>query len=66
MIKQNLFRADLFHRLNVLSIHVPPLRDRPDDLGPLIEHFLGKYQSLTLAGALTVGTDFLEALREVE
>src|SRR5208337_4333510 len=29
MIQQNRFRADLFHRLNVLSIHVPPLRDRP-------------------------------------
>jgi len=66
MIEQSRFRADLFHRLNVLSIHVPPLRDRPDDLGPLVEHFLRKYQSLTLAGALTVGTDFLEGLREVE
>jgi DNA-binding NtrC family response regulator len=66
MIRQNVFRADLFHRLNVLSIHVPPLRDRPDDLRPLLEHFLRKYQSLALAGVLTAGTDFLEALRQVE
>jgi two-component system, NtrC family, nitrogen regulation response regulator GlnG len=66
MIRQNGFRADLFHRLNVLSIHIPPLRDRPDDLGALLEHFLHKYQSLTFAGALTAGTDFLEALRQVE
>lgn len=66
MIRQHGFRADLFHRLNVLSIHIPPLRDRPDDLGPLIEHFLRKYQWLTSAGTLSVGTDFLEALRQVE
>jgi DNA-binding NtrC family response regulator len=66
MIRQNGFRADLFHRLNVLSIHIPPLRDRPDDLAPLLEHFLGKYQSLTSAGALTAGSDFLAALRQVQ
>ena len=47
MIRQNKFRADLFHRLNVLSIQVPPLRERPDDLAPLVEHFLQKHRSLT-------------------
>jgi DNA-binding NtrC family response regulator len=66
MIKQNKFRADLFHRLNVLSIQVLPLRDRPDDLAPLVEHFLQKHQSLTPIGALTAGTDFLAALRQTE
>jgi DNA-binding NtrC family response regulator len=66
MIGQNRFRADLFHRLNVLSIQVPPLRERPDDLGPLTDHFLRKYQSFTSAGALTAGMDFLDALRQVE
>jgi DNA-binding NtrC family response regulator len=66
MIRQNVFRADLFHRLNVLSIHVPPLRDRLEDLKPLLEHFLHKYQSLTFAGTLTARADFLEALRQVE
>ncbi len=66
MIRENRFRADLFHRLNVLSIHVPPLRDRPDDLALLVEHFLQKYQSLAPTAAITAGTDFLEALRQVE
>jgi DNA-binding NtrC family response regulator len=66
MIRQNAFRADLFHRLNVLSIHVPPIRDRPEDLQPLLEHFLQKYHSLASAAAITVGTDFLEALRQVK
>jgi DNA-binding NtrC family response regulator len=66
MIKQNKFRADLFHRLNVLSVQVLPLRERPDDIAPLVQHFLQKHHSLTPIGALTVGDDFLEALRQIE
>jgi transcriptional regulator of aroF, aroG, tyrA and aromatic amino acid transport len=34
------FRQDLYHRLNVLSLHIPPLRDCLDGLAPLVEHFL--------------------------
>ena len=37
------FRKDLFYRLNVISIRVPPLRERPDDVLPLAEYFLQKY-----------------------
>jgi DNA-binding NtrC family response regulator len=66
MMRQNKFRADLFHRLNVLSIQVPPLRERPDDLAPLVEHFLQKYRYLTSPASQTVDADFLEALRHIE
>jgi DNA-binding NtrC family response regulator len=66
MMRQNRFRADLFHRLNVLSIQVPPLRERPDDLAPLVEHFLQKYRYLTSPASQTVDADFLEALRHIE
>jgi len=55
-----------FHRLNVLSIQVLPLRDRPEDLAPLVDHFLQKHRSLTPIGALTAGSDFLDALRQTE
>ena len=65
MMQQNKFRSDLFYRLNVLCIQVPPLRERLDDLAPLVEHFLQKYRSLTPAGALSAGADFLEALRQL-
>jgi DNA-binding NtrC family response regulator len=65
-MKQDRFRVDLFHRLSVLSIQVPPLRERPDDLAPLVEYFLQKYRSFANAAALTTGADFLEALRQVE
>ncbi len=39
-IRENRFREDLFHRLNVIPIHVPPLRDRRDDIPVLVRHFL--------------------------
>jgi two-component system, NtrC family, response regulator AtoC len=39
-ISENLFREDLYYRLNVLDVHLPPLRDRRGDLPILIEHFL--------------------------
>jgi transcriptional regulator with PAS, ATPase and Fis domain len=66
MVRQRKFRADLFHRLNVLSIHIPPLRERPADIKPLIEHFLEKYRSLRPAAALSVAPDFVDALMQVD
>jgi transcriptional regulator with PAS, ATPase and Fis domain len=42
-IKENRFREDLFYRLNVISIHVPPLRERKEDIPLLVETFLRKY-----------------------
>jgi transcriptional regulator with PAS, ATPase and Fis domain len=66
LVRQGMFRADLFHRLNVLSIHLPPLRERVADVGPLIEHFVAKYRFLRPSGALAVAPDFVEALMQVE
>ncbi len=39
-MRDGTFRSDLYYRLNVVAIHLPPLRDRPEDLAPLIRHFL--------------------------
>jgi two-component system response regulator AtoC len=38
-IRQGLFREDLYYRLNIIKIYMPPLRDRPDDIGPLVQYF---------------------------
>lgn len=43
MIKSGDFREDLFYRLNVFNIHIPPLRDRLEDIPLLAAHFLAKY-----------------------
>jgi DNA-binding NtrC family response regulator len=42
-VKSRRFREDLYYRLNVIPIHIPPLRDRPDDIPALIDHFTNKY-----------------------
>src|SRR3989441_504880 len=40
--RQGHFREDLLFRLNVLPVHIPPLRERPEDVRPLVEHFAGR------------------------
>ena len=42
-IKKKTFRADLYYRLNVIPAIIPPLRERPSDIEPLIQYFLNKY-----------------------
>lgn len=42
-VNEGRFREDLFYRLNVLPIHIPPLRDRKEDIPLLIQHFIGKH-----------------------
>ncbi len=43
LIREGTFREDLFYRLNIVLLHIPPLRERREDIPLLIDHFIGKY-----------------------
>jgi two-component system nitrogen regulation response regulator GlnG len=61
-VRDGHFRADLFYRLNVYPIHLPPLRDRVDDIPALAEHFLRKFGVPNPGGVLPADTlAFLKA-----
>ena len=57
------FREDLFHRLNVVQIRVPPLRERPEEIPILVEHFLALYRRRHGAGPRQLSRITLERLR---
>jgi two-component system, NtrC family, response regulator AlgB len=44
-IREGRFREDLYFRLNVVTLHVPPLRERPEDVLPLAHHYLGVFRA---------------------
>jgi transcriptional regulator with PAS, ATPase and Fis domain len=44
-VKERLFREDLYYRLSTIKIHIPPLRNRPEDIPPLIDYFIERYAS---------------------
>jgi len=58
------FRQDLYHRLNVLSLHIPPLRDCLDGLAPLVEHFLDQASRQIGCALPKVGPEVLDRLRQ--
>jgi two-component system nitrogen regulation response regulator GlnG len=66
MVRQRAFRADLFHRLNVLPLRMPALRERPEDVRALVEHFLKKHRRLNPTGARSASREFVDALTEVD
>jgi two-component system response regulator AtoC len=59
-IRQGTFREDLFYRLNVVTIRVPPLRERKEEIAPLVRHFVTKYRSRYGAGLDEVPAQVME------
>ena len=62
-IDQGLFREDFFYRINVITVEMPPLRQRKDDLPLLVEHFLQKYSHETTKRVDRVNKGAMELLK---
>jgi two-component system response regulator AtoC len=64
MVKTGIFREDLYYRLNVILITLPPLRSRLDDIPLLVRHFLKKYSSALGKGVKSISSEVLEILSQ--
>ena len=66
MVTDGKFQEDLYYRLNVIPIHIPPLRERREDIPVLIDHFLEKHSQRTGKRINGVEPDVVDALRKYD
>ena len=61
-VEEGRFREDLYYRLNVVHLHIPPLRERREDIAPLATHFLRKYAKENARGEVRLSPEALKLL----
>ncbi|EOR94271.1 Nitrogenase (molybdenum-iron)-specific transcriptional regulator NifA [Arcticibacter svalbardensis MN12-7] len=62
LIKQNLFREDLYYRINVFPMHIPSLRERKTDITTLADHFIEKFNNMNNASVKRISSDAIDLL----
>ena len=62
LIREGMFREDLYYRLNVFPIHMPPLRERKSDILLLADHFVGRYAKLNKKNIRRISTSAIDML----
>ncbi len=63
LVEERKFREDLYFRLNVVKLHLPPLRDRPDDIPVLVHHFIAKYNAEMHRACSGISDETMDALQ---
>ena len=62
MVEEGKFREDLYYRLNIFEIHLPPLRERPEDIPLLVHYFIEKYRSFFEVNVSGIDPEAMEYL----
>ncbi|MBM3297492.1 MAG: sigma-54-dependent Fis family transcriptional regulator [Candidatus Aminicenantes bacterium] len=66
LVRKGTFREDLFYRLSVVPVHIPPLRDRKEDIPFLVDHFLCKFNRRAKRNVTSISPRALKALQDFD
>ncbi|WP_075591234.1 sigma-54-dependent transcriptional regulator [Labilibacter marinus] len=64
LIEEDKFRIDLYHRINTIEIHIPPLRERPEDIKPLLTHFVASFARKKNIEAPIISEELIKKLQK--